>query len=266
VADRTRFAQILMNYGSNSIKYGRRGGSVTFLATALDSFVRVTVVDTGLGIAADKHDKIFIAFQRAGQETGPIEGTGIGLALSKRLAELMGGRVGFRSVAGEGSEFWVDLPAHAARRSQPAPKVEISNQQSSPLTAGEGPAYKIVYVEDNPSNVAFMEALLGAFERVALMTAPTAEIGIELVRAHLPAVVIMDINLPGMSGFEALRQLREWPETRDIPVIALSAAAMPRDTKRGEQAGFVRYLTKPVKVDQLTSLLETLLGASKSVD
>jgi PAS domain S-box-containing protein len=266
MADRTRFAQILMNYGSNSIKYGRPGGSVTFLAAAFDSSVRVTVVDTGLGIATDKHDKIFLPFQRAGQETGPIEGTGIGLALSKRLAELMGGRVGFRSVAGEGSEFWVELPAHASKRSQPPPKVEISNQQSSALTAGEGPAHKIIYVEDNPSNVAFMEALLGNFERVALMTAPTAEIGIELVRAHLPAVVLMDINLPGMSGFEALRQLREWPETRDIPVIALSAAAMPRDTKRGEEAGFVRYLTKPVKVDQLTSLLETLLGARKSVD
>jgi PAS domain S-box-containing protein len=261
MADRTRFAQILMNYGSNSIKYGRPGSSVTLIATALGASVRVTVVDTGLGIAADKHDKIFQPFQRAGQETGPIEGTGIGLALSKRLAELMGGRVGFRSVAGEGSEFWVELPAHTARRSQPPARPAGFNQQSSPLTSGEGPAYKIIYVEDNPSNVAFMQALLGSFERVALLTAPTAEIGIELVRAHQPAVVIMDINLPGMSGFEALRQLREWPETRHIPVIALSAAAMPRDTKRGEQAGFVRYLTKPVKVDDLTSLLETLLAA-----
>ena len=262
MADRTRFAQILMNYGSNSIKYGRPGGSVTFLATGLGSSVRVTVVDTGLGIAADKHDKIFQPFQRAGQETGPIEGTGIGLALSKRLAELMGGRVGFRSVAGEGSEFWVELTAHASYRSQPPPKLEAKHQQSSPLTSGEGPAHKIVYVEDNPSNVAFMQALLGSFERVELLTAPTAEIGIEIVREHQPAVVIMDINLPGMSGFEALRQLREWSETRDIPVIALSAAAMPRDTKRGEQAGFVRYLTKPVKVDELTSLLDTLLLGS----
>jgi CheY-like chemotaxis protein len=262
VADRTRFAQILMNYGSNSIKYGRSGGSVTLLATELGPFVRVTVVDTGFGIAADKHDRIFQPFQRAGQETGQIEGTGIGLALSKRLAELMGGRVGFRSVAGEGSEFWVELPAQALRRSRPAPKAYASNLESSPLTSGEGPAYKIIYVEDNPSNVAFMQALLGAFERVELLTAPIAEIGIELVRAHQPAVVIMDINLPGMSGFEALRQLREWPETRDIPVIALSAAAMARDTKRGEQAGFARYLTKPVKVDELTSVLETLLFAA----
>jgi PAS domain S-box-containing protein len=264
IADRTRFAQILMNYASNSIKYGRAGGSATFIATSLGSSVRVTVVDTGIGIAADKHEKVFQPFQRAGQETGPIEGTGIGLALSKRLAELMNGRVGFRSVAGEGSEFWVELPAQNARRSQPPLPPEPANRVSSPLTSGDGPTYKIIYVEDNPSNVAFMQALLGAFERVELITAPTAEIGIELVRAHQPAVVIMDINRPGMSGYEATRQLREWPETAHIPVIALSAAAMPRDTKRGEQAGFVRYLTKPVKVDELTSLLETLLTTPAS--
>jgi PAS domain S-box-containing protein len=264
VADPTRFAQILMNYGSNSIKYGRPGSSATFIAASVDSGVRVTVVDTGFGIAGDKHDKIFQPFQRAGQEAGPIEGTGIGLAISKRLAELMNGRVGFRSVAGEGSEFWVDLPAYKARASQPPLTPEASNRASSPFTSGGGPTYKIVYVEDNPSNVAFMQALLGAFERVELLTAPTAEIGIELIRAHQPAVVIMDINLPGMSGFEATRQLREWPETANIPIIALSAAAMLRDTKLAEQAGFVRYLTKPVKVDELTSLLETLLSAPKA--
>jgi PAS domain S-box-containing protein len=266
VADRTRFSQILMNYGSNSIKYGRPGGSVTLLAAVVGTFIRVTIVDTGIGIAADKHDKIFQPFQRAGQETGPIEGTGIGLALSKRLAELMGGRVGFRSVEGEGSEFWVELPADVSRRSQRTAKPAATSQDSSPLTTGAGPVFKIIYVEDNPSNVAFMEALLGVFERVALFTAPTAELGIELVRAHQPAVVIMDINLPGMSGFEALRRLREWPETCDIPVIALSAAAMTRDTKRGEQAGFVRYLTKPVKVDELISVLETLLVAAPKSD
>ena len=114
-------------------------------------------------------------------------------------------------------------------------------------------------MEDNPSNLAFMHALIADLERVELITAPTAEIGIELVRARLPDVVLMDINLPGMSGFEALRRLREWPETRDIPVIALSAAAMERDRRRAEEAGFLRYLTKPVRVDELLAELEALL-------
>jgi CheY-like chemotaxis protein len=127
------------------------------------------------------------------------------------------------------------------------------------LTGERGPRYLIVYVEDNPSNIAFMEDLLGDLERVELLTAPTAEIGIEIVRARRPDVVIMDINLPGMSGFEATQKLGAWPETRDIPVIALSAAAMIRDAARVAGAGFYRYLTKPVRVDELTSVLEELL-------
>ena len=118
---------------------------------------------------------------------------------------------------------------------------------------------RLYYVEDNPSNVAFMEALLTSFDAVQLVVAPNAEIGIELVRAHRPDLVIMDINLPGMSGFEALGRLREWPETSSIPVVALSAAAMERDVKRAEEAGFARYLTKPVRVDELIATLEALL-------
>jgi CheY-like chemotaxis protein len=126
------------------------------------------------------------------------------------------------------------------------------------LAAGDA-RHKIVYIEDNPSNIAFMEDLLGDLASVELLTAPTAEIGIELVRAHRPTVVILDINLPGMSGFDALEHLRGWPETRDIPVIGLSAAALLKDTKRAKDAGFYRYLTKPVKVDELTGVLEELL-------
>jgi PAS domain S-box-containing protein len=260
-ADRTRFRQVLMNYGSNAVKYGRKGGKVTFSVEQRNGAVRVTVKDDGIGIAQDQQDKIFQAFHRAGQETGPIEGSGIGLAISKRLAELMAGRVGFASAEGKGSEFWIELPIHVAR---PAPSVRPAAKRDvrgEALSGAEGPRYTIVYIEDNPSSIALVEALLGDFERVELLTAPTAEIGIELVRARQPSAVLMDINLPGMSGFEATRRLREWPETRAIPVIALSAAAMVRDSGKVKEAGFYRYLTKPVKIDELAGVLEELLVA-----
>jgi PAS domain S-box-containing protein len=259
VADRTRFKQILMNYGSNAIKYGRQGGTATFSAHVVGNRAHISVRDDGMGIALTKQAAVFQPFQRAGQETGAIEGTGIGLAISRRLAELMHGSVGFESVENSGSSFWVELPLHLTERAVVDETVAEALASSSALTGSTGPRYVIVYVEDNPSNIAFMEDLLADFERVELITAPTAEIGIELVRARHPNVVIMDINLPGISGFEATQKLAAWPETRDIPVIALSAAAMIRDAARVAGAGFYRYLTKPVKVDELTSVLEELL-------
>ncbi len=259
LADRTRLKQILMNYGSNAIKYGRKRGTVTFRAVAKDGFVRVSVIDDGIGIADEKQEKIFQPFQRAGQETGPIEGTGIGLAITRRLAELMGGTTGFSSIENKGSEFWIELPIHPGTPELPVVPLASIASVGSKLAGSEGPRFSIVYIEDNPSSIAFMKDLLGDFERVDLATAPTAEIGIELVRARRADVVIMDINLPGMSGFEATRRLREWPETAAIPVIALSAAAMVRDATRVDDAGFYRYLTKPVKVDELARVLEELL-------
>jgi len=260
VADRTRLAQILMNFGSNAIKYNRPGGHVTFRFTRRASAVRIAVVDDGVGIPADKQHRLFEPFQRAGQETGPIEGTGIGLAISKRLAELMHGQIGFTTEPGRGSEFWVEIPVHVAQPAVPGAAALAAGE--SRLASG-ATSHKVVYIEDNPSNLAFMRELISDLHSVELFTAPTAEIGVELVRSHLPDVVIMDINLPGMSGVEATKLLKQWPETRTIPVIALTAAALARDTQRANEAGFYRYLTKPIKIDQLTAVLEELLEPLK---
>jgi CheY-like chemotaxis protein/anti-sigma regulatory factor (Ser/Thr protein kinase) len=255
-ADRTRLAQIFLNFASNAIKYNRPNGTVAFRVSVLDDArVRVTVADTGFGIPLDKQEKIFQPFQRAGQETGPIEGTGIGLAISKRLTDLMHGSVGFHSVPSQGSEFWVEVPIHVDRCDSSAPPPPQESR------SGLGPDRRgvVLYVEDNPANVKFMRDQLDVFEGIQLITAPTAEMGVQLARTNPPSVVIMDINLPGMSGFEALRVLRGWPETEHVPVIALTAAASEQERQHGERLGFYRYLTKPIDVAILEATLESVL-------
>jgi PAS domain S-box-containing protein len=260
LADRTRFSQILINYGSNAVKYGRPGGRVTLKVSLRDDgFVRIEVEDDGIGIPVEKQDKIFEPFQRAGQEAGPIQGTGIGLAISKRLATLMNGRVGFSSTPGVGSTFWIELPLRSTTMDALPRRSDSAQERPSAVGSGTGTVHTIVYIEDNPSNIAFMRELLSELENVDLVTVPTAEVGIELVRERKPKLVIMDINLPGMSGYEATAKLKEWPETREIPVVALTAAAMTTDRQRSATAGFHRYLTKPVRVQELMDTLEELL-------
>jgi PAS domain S-box-containing protein len=256
-ADRTRFLQILMNFGTNAIKYNQPGGTVTVgVRRSADRLLRVSIADTGMGIPADKQDKLFQPFQRAGQETGPIEGTGIGLVISKRLAELMGGTVGFRSAPGKGSEFWVDLPVDGSRSSGEG---EERSGSEPAQYGGSGKKRLVLYVEDNPANVTFMRDVLGDFEGLDLATSPTAEMGIEIALARRPDLVIMDINLPGMDGLAALERIRAEPSIAKVPVIALTAAASERDRQRGLAAGFFRYLTKPVQIDELLSVLEAVL-------
>lgn len=258
VADRTRLAQILLNLGNNAIKYGRAGGSVELRIDVAEQTVRVVVADDGIGIADRYHDKIFEPFVRAGQETGPIEGTGIGLALCKRLADRMSGTIGFDSAEGVGSTFWVELP----RRTPPA---AAERRVAAPADGRRRVAWSatVIYVEDNPSNVALMEDFFEDHPNIRLIVAPNAELGVELIRTHRPQLVLMDLHLPGISGFAATERLKQDPATQDIPVVALSAAAMPRDRKRAEQVGFFRYLTKPMRVDELLEVLEAIIPEAR---
>ncbi|HET9622938.1 MAG TPA: PAS domain S-box protein [Kofleriaceae bacterium] len=264
VADRTRLSQILMNFGSNALKYGRAHGHAEFrVSRASGNQIRIALADDGIGIPKDKQGKIFEPFQRAGQEAGTIEGTGIGLAISKRLVELMSGGIGFTSEPGRGSEFWIELPEPAAVAAE-GESTAAGGPKGMRLSAleREGSPFLLLYIEDNPSNTALMRSLIDDLPRLRMLTATTAEVGLELVRARRPDLVIMDINLPGMSGIEAMRKLAASDDTRDIPVIALSAAALPRDTVHAQEAGFRRYLTKPVNVDELTAAFEEILLAT----
>ncbi|HEX2875212.1 MAG TPA: ATP-binding protein [Polyangiaceae bacterium] len=260
-ADRVRLKQILINLGSNAIKYNRDGGRVVFRVTPTErAALRIAVEDSGHGIPADKQSKLFQPFQRAGQEAGPIQGTGIGLAISRQLAELMQGRMGFESEHGVGSTFWVEVPIHTAPSPAPraTPEARSENARFDALSGK-----LVVYVEDNPANVAFMQELCDMLEGVRLLVAGTAEAGLSLVARERPDLIVMDINLPGMSGREALVELKRQPWTGTIPIIALSAAASARDRREGTHAGFDAYLTKPVNVDEFLSTVQLLLGSPR---
>mgnify|MGYP006335680713 CR=1 FL=1 len=259
-ADRTRLSQILLNYGSNAIKDCQPGSRAMLRAAPVGERVRITVTDDGPGIPPPMQANLFQPFYRAGQETGPIGGAGIGLAISKRLAAMMGGSVGFNSELGKGSSFWIELCVPSPGEC-PVPLI-ASVAIAPPASRAAGPRREVLYIEDNPENVAFMQELIATIDRLDLASAHTAELGIQLARARRPAVIVLDIKLPGLPGFEALRQLRALPETASIPVVALTASATQRDIEHGLAAGFDRYLTKPVKVDVLITALEEILSAA----
>ncbi len=263
-ADRTRLKQVLLNLLSNAIKYGYENGSVTVdcaMSGDLNGLkrVRVSVSDTGAGLSPDMVTQLFEPFNRLGQERTGKEGTGIGLAMSKRLVELMGGAIGVESTVGSGSTFWFEL--NSAACPQPAVDEEIAAVTIEPTPLRSNPSRRtLLYVEDDPANMDLFEKLIASRRPdLRLLCAEEGNEGIRLARANRPDVILMDINLPGMSGIEALRMLRRDPLTADIPVIALSANAMPRDIKRGLDEGFFRYLTKPIKVRALLESLDEAL-------
>ena len=258
-ADRTRIKQVLINLLSNAIKYNTPKGAVEVHCSAntASGRVRITVTDTGAGLPPEKLAQLFQPFNRLGQEVNGEEGTGIGLVVSKRLVELMDGVIGVESTVGTGSSFWVELLS-TAPLTLPASLETIAAAESGAATR-EGQR-TLLYVEDNPANLQLVEKLIARRTDLRLLTAVDGNRGVELARTCLPDVILMDINLPGISGIEALKILRRDPGTAHIPVVALSANAMPRDIERGLEAGFFRYLTKPIKVPAFMTALNLALA------
>ena len=257
-ADRTRLKQIVINLLSNAIKYNKDQGTVTVsYAASLPEHIRISVADTGAGLPPEKLAQLFQPFNRLGQEAGGMPGTGIGLVVTKRLAELMNGALGVESTVGEGSVFWCELFSSAA----PHPIGECADAATydgSPALTGAA-VRTVLYVEDNPANMRLVEQLIERRPDLRLVTAVNGTLGIERARSTQPAVILMDINLPGLSGLEALKLLRADPSTAHIPVVALSANAMLRDIEKGLELGFFRYLTKPIKVKEFMDTLNMAL-------
>jgi PAS domain S-box-containing protein len=261
-ADRTRIKQVVINLLSNAIKYNKHNGGVTVTYSATASHrMRIFIKDTGIGMTPEGIAQLFQPFNRLGQESSAEEGTGIGLVTTKRLVELMGGVIGVESTIDKGSTFWIDMPLTDDRKSE----VGVDRLKTSQTkTQNESQLHTILYVEDNPANLMLVEDLIARRPDIFLLTAKDGLEGIEIARASKPDVILMDINLPGISGVKALHILHADPATAHIPVVALSANAMPHDIRKGLEAGFFRYLTKPIKVNEFMETIDITLAFAKT--
>ena len=258
-ADLNRLRQILLNLLSNAIKYNRPGGKISVDVEKMpEDYLRISVTDTGFGIPQQKQDGLFEPFNRLGREAGEIEGTGIGLTITKQLVELMEGRINFESKEDVGSTFWIELPIAADQ----AIDIELLETESDEFNAiNEKIADGIIlYIEDNPANLKLMQAIFARLPNLTLMSAENAELGLNMARNTLPNLILMDINLPGMDGIAALKRLGKDELTKNIPVVAVSAAVMPKEIKRGKTAGFKEYITKPIKVPAIINAIKEHIG------
>ncbi|HEY6529697.1 MAG TPA: PAS domain-containing protein [Cellvibrionaceae bacterium] len=259
-ADQTRLEQVLLNLITNAVKYNRDRGRVNIAcAIEADTFFRILVQDTGKGIALEKQHQIFQPFNRLGEENSKIEGSGVGLVITQRLVQQMGGRIDFSSQEGVGSRFWIDIPMRQEVNNPPVLGANAEAAEIKPNELEIGGRRRILYIEDSPSNQRLMEHLLGRFPQLELQLAGDALKGLFYARTEYPDLIIMDINLPGMDGFEALEVLQSDLATAHIPVIALSANAMSHDVEKGLKAGFVSYLTKPLEFGLLIEVFNRCL-------
>ena len=261
-ADRTRLKQVLLNLLSNAVKYNRDHGAVIVDCTAGDEGrVRIEVQDTGAGLTPEQLRSLFQPFNRLGRDA-TIEGSGIGLVLTKRLVELMGGTIGVHSTPGAGSTFWLDL-----RSAEPA-KVDLARLQprlptATELVGGDPQLSTILCVDDNRANLALLTEALSLRTDCLVLTATDGQAGVDMARSHSPDVILMDNNMPVMSGREAMRILRADPATAGIPVIAVSAAAMPNMVSSGLEQGYFRYLVKPYDLVDLTDAIDAAIDSAR---
>ncbi len=259
-ADLTRLTQVTLNLLSNAIKYNSENGRVTVSQESVsDKVLRINITDTGPGIPPEKSSDLFQPFSRLGAENTETEGTGIGLVVTKELVELMEGQIGFESEMGVGSTFWIELPKSEPDESAQDALAELERAKDAEMPAVSG---CVLYVEDNPANLALMEQIVENIDGLSIISAHNAEFGIELAKSHKPDLIILDINLPGMSGLEAIEKIKEIDTVSEIPAIALSAAATPRDIRKGLDAGFDHYLTKPINVAEITKTIRDILDVS----
>ena len=256
--DALRFKQAVLNLISNAIKYNKLNGSVIVSYKKQKSGkMRLGVQDTGHGIAEDKIDKLFQPFERFDMDAEEIEGTGIGLTISKKVVESMGGTIGVESTIGEGSFFYIDVPISD---NKPAPlKIETLLDSSSASSTVKN-TKKILYIEDIPANVNLVKQVLTSRTHLELLSAYNALDGIKLAEACAPDLILMDIHLPGMDGLTAFKKLQESSKTKDIPVLALTADAMDRDKRKALEMGFYSYITKPINVPKFLDVIDKVLG------
>jgi signal transduction histidine kinase/CheY-like chemotaxis protein len=260
LADRTRLKQVVINMLANAIKYNKSRGAVVIECAPgqnVPNSIRVSIRDTGKGLSQEQLLQLFEPFNRLGQERGLEEGTGIGLVMCKQLVELMGGAIGADSAAGVGSVFWIELCLTTASPVRVAEGPHLTPVPAA--VAGDARIRTVLYVEDNAANLHLVEQIIARRADLRLISAIDGELGVESARANIPDVILMDINLPGISGIDAMQILRADPSTAHIPIIALSANAMPEDIAKGLEKGFFNYVTKPIMVAEFMETIDAAL-------
>lgn len=258
-ADRFRLKQALLNLLSNAVKYNREAGSIRLSAHPVDDGrLRIAVADTGAGIPAERIAELFLPFNRLDAQYSEVEGTGIGLTITRQLVELMGGEVGVDSRVGAGTTFWIELPSETLETTDA--RAEATSASGTPLAGSPTREHLILCIDDNPVNLKLIAQMLGTRRNIHLITAHTPQLGIELALARRPELILLDINMPGMNGYQVLEIFKANESLKAIPVVAVTANALARDIERGRAAGFTEYLIKPLDLGEFLKTIDAHLS------